>query len=190
LSETVNIRTYISDMIAVEQHILLPITKQLSEEKVQALPHVLSVLQKTERVLTKHIDVLKAHLEVLGGHPAASLKTAVADLLGAGASAVQDFRKTKVSKSLRDDQTALSLASVAYEMLYTTSLVSRSNETAKIAIDNLKDIVSIIMELTGVVSDVVSMELIELDPTLDGTVAEKAKDDIYGTWSSHPVASV
>jgi hypothetical protein len=113
--------------------------------------------------LTSHVATLEQLLEANGGHPASGLKKGVGEFLGAAASTVQDIRPTKISKSLRDDYTALSLAAVGYEMLYTTALTTRSEDTASLAQSNLKDITGLLVKLTGVITDVVCMELLEID---------------------------
>ncbi len=182
MSDKIDIRTYVSDMITVEHHILQPVKKQLEEDEVAGLPAAKTVLTKIKDLLELHISDLDEHLASLGGHPASGLKAGVGDTLGALAAAVQDFRKTKLSKGLRDDYAALSLAAVAYEMLYTTPLSLGSQETAELAIRHLKDITSSIMDLTRLVVDVVVAELFEINPTLDNTVGEKSKQAIIDAW--------
>jgi hypothetical protein len=186
MADTVSIQTYISDMIAVEHEVIHPIEKQLELDDVKLLPDVETLLENIHRVLHRHIDTLEQHLESVGGHPASGLKAAVGDVLGNLGTTVQNIRSTKVSKSLRDDYTALSLTAVAYEMLYTSSLATRSESTAKIALEHLNDITGFITKLTGLLADVVTKELLDIDPTLDSSYVVEAKQQIRKAWESKP----
>jgi len=182
MSEKVEITTYVSDMIAVEKEILSPVKTQLEDPDVQSFAEVHLLLSRLRTVLEEHVDHLEHHLETLGGHPASGLKSAVSHVFGAAASAVQSVRKTKVSKSLRDDHTALSLVCVAYEMLYTSSLVTRNETTGKIALQHLEDLTSIVMEISEIIPGAVVKELLELDPTLDGDVLSEVNGNISNAW--------
>jgi len=182
MSEKVEITTYVSDMIAVEKEILSPVETQLADADIQSYPEAHTLLTKLQAVLKEHIDHLEHHLETLGGHPASGLKSAVSHVFGAAASAVQSVRKTKASKSLRDDYTAVSLACVAYEMLYTSSLVTRNETTGKIALQHLEDLTSIIMEISDIIPGAVVKELLELDPSLDGDVLNNVNSNISNAW--------
>ncbi len=182
MADKVEITTYVSDMIAVEREIIAPVEKQLADADVQRYTEGHDLLTKLQTVLTEHITHLEHHLEALGGHPASALKNAVVGVFGAAASAVQSVRKTNVSKSLRDDHTALSLACVAYEMLYTSARVTHDEATAKIALHHLEDLTSITMELSEAIPGAVVMELLELDPSLDASILTDANENIANAW--------
>jgi len=189
MSDSIDIRTYISDLIALEHHILLPVEKQLDEEKVQYLASANAALVQIRSVLKSHITTMEQHLEAIGGHPASELKSGVGNVLGSLAASVQEFRRTKLSQGLRDDYTALSLAAVSYEMLYTTAVATNSQETEAISLRHLKDITPIIMDLTKVIADVVNAELCEIDPSVNKTASSIAINNILHAWSREsPVA--
>ena len=182
MADKVEISTYISDMIAVEREIIGPVEKQLTDADMKRYSEGHTLLTNLQTVLTEHITHLEHHLVALGGHPVSPLKNAVAGVFGAAASAVQSVRKTNVSKSLRDDHTALSLACVAYEMLYTSARVTHDETTAKIALHHLEDLTTITMEISEAIPGAVVMELLELDPSLDGTVLTDANENIANAW--------
>jgi hypothetical protein len=182
MSETIQMTTYVSDMIALEREVVAPISKHLSDADVQAYPVVKDVLTRLQNTLYQQILDLEQHLLNLGGHPAVSLKSAIADVMGAATSAVQSVRKAKVSKILRDDHTSLSLVCVAYEMLYTTARATHSDVTAQLALTHLQTLTPIIMEISDLIPAAVVKELVELDPLADVNVLPDAANIIIKVW--------
>jgi len=182
MTEIVHIKTYVSDMIAAEREVVAHVEKQLGFEEVKNTPEVKDVLVKLQDVLYDHILVLEHHLRALGGHPSVSLKSAVADVYGAAAAALQSMLKTRVSKVLRDDHTALSLVCVEYEMLYLCARVTGSDATAQIAIKHLRDLTPYPMDLGELIPGTVVRELLDLDPTLDASVLDDARGNISSAW--------
>lgn len=182
MSETIQMTTYVSDMIALEREVVAPISKHLADADVQASPEVKNVLTRLQKTLYQQILDLEQHLLNLGGHPSVSLKSAIADVMGAATSAVQSVRKAKVSKMLRDDHTSLSLVCVAYEMLYTTARATHSDVTAQIALTQLQTLTPIIMDISDLIPAAVVKELLELDPLADVNVLPDAANILTKVW--------
>jgi len=182
MSETIQMTTYVSDLIALEREVVAPVSKHLADADVQAYPEIKDVLTRLQNTLYQQVLDLEQHLLNLGGHPAVSLKSAIADVMGAAASAVQSVRKPKVSKMLRDDHTSLSLVCVAYEMLYTTARATHSDVTAQIALTQLQTLTTIIMDISDLIPAAVVKELLELDPLADINVLPDAANVITKAW--------
>jgi len=137
--------TYVSDMLALERHIARPVAHQQNASETANYATAGTLIDRIASISTSHIAALEARLSDLGGNANHPLKAAWAGLLGAGATAVSGARKTKVSKYLRDDHTALSLASISYTMLYTTAVGLGDSTTASLAKRHLADIAPLIM---------------------------------------------
>jgi ferritin-like metal-binding protein YciE len=138
-SEAIN--SYVTDMLALEQHINKAITGQI-EDLDEEYPEVVRILRTVESETERHIDALKALSErrVEGGQALADVvKRAGSAILGAGAAAVDFVRNEKLPKNLRDDYTATSLAAIGYVMLHTTALSLGDREVADLAHRHLKD---------------------------------------------------
>jgi len=173
--------TYVSDMLALERHIAQPVAQQ--QNAVTANYGTASALiDRIVSVGQSHIAELEARLKELGGNANHPLKTAWAGLLGAGAAAVGGVRKTKVSKYLRDDHTALSLASISYTMLYTAAVGLGDTATAALAKRHLRDIAPLIMEISDGIPTVVLQELRDDGESLRGEAAETVKEALDDIW--------
>jgi ferritin-like metal-binding protein YciE len=155
MSRTANeaINSYVTDMLALEEHIQKAITGQiedLNEEYPEVVGHLRVVLGEVDG----HIDSLKALTErrVEGGQALADvLKRAGSAVLGAGAAAVDFVRNEKLPKNLRDDYTATSLAAIGYVMLHTTALSLGDREVADLAHRHLRDHARSVMRLHNVI---------------------------------------
>jgi ferritin-like metal-binding protein YciE len=178
------INTYISDMLAVETHIATPLENQVNDSDVTAQPTAFKVVRETLDIVQQHIGRLEARLDAVGGHAGAPVKNAVTTAVGAAAAAINNVRKTGVSKSLRDDYTALSLSSAGYTMLHTTALGLGDTETAALAQQHLADVATQIMKIGSVLPVVVLAELSEEGATIDPTVSSQAESDANAAWKA------
>ncbi len=167
------ITTYLSDALALERHIAQPLQRQLDMDDSARFGAALAIISNIKAATEAHIAQLEAQLEAAGGHPASGLKTAVASVVGAGAAIVDSARKTKVSKNLRDDYTALSLGTVSYTMLAATALGLGDESTAALAQNHLKDYAQIIMTIARELPAVVLTEL-----QIDGTDVKISAADL------------
>ena len=132
------LQRYVSDMLAVERHILEPLERQASDERFQGPAKML--VADIEMTMRRHIDSLEAHLKMLGGDEGAGLKKAATALLGVAAGIIDKVRPDTVSTALRDDYTALNLAAISYSMLHTTGLALSSRPTADLAATHLRNL--------------------------------------------------
>ena len=177
-----SIQTYVSDMLALERHIAAPLQRQLEIAETQNYARAISLTGRLKNLTDAHVQALDARLESLGGHPSNPVKSAWSGLLGAGAAAVGSVRKTKVSKNLRDDYTALSLASAGYTMLHTTALGLNDAQTADLAREHLADVGTLIMRINSVLPSFVLAELQQEGANVMPAVAETAERDAESAW--------
>jgi ferritin-like metal-binding protein YciE len=158
-NERHSIQTYVSDMLALERHIAQPLQRQLDMGDTAKYGEAITVVSTLKGLTGSHITALEQCLEQLGGHEASPVKSAWSGLLGIGAAAVDSVRKTKVSKNLRDDYTALNLAAISYTMLYTTAIGLGDSMVADLAQRHLADYARLVMQIMQIIPDVVLREL-------------------------------
>ena len=121
-STTEAINSYLTDMLALEEHILVAITAQVKDfnDGPQVLVMALDAIQVTvEHHVTSLKEIIQERDAGAANSIAEAVKRAASVLAGAGAAAVDLVRNEKLPKDLRDDYTAFSLATVSYVMLLT-----------------------------------------------------------------------
>jgi hypothetical protein len=132
------INSYISDMLGLEDHIEKAIRSQL--EDLKDYPDVVTELRQIHRKAKHHIADLRGLSERReAGGVKESVKRAGSAVLGAAAGVVDLVRTEGLPKNLRDDYTALSLASIGYVMLHTTGLSLGDGEVAELAHQGFRD---------------------------------------------------
>ena len=176
------LNTYVSDMLALERHIAQPLEHQAKDEKVAASTHAARVVNDALSLTHAHVTALEERLEALGGHAGSPLKSGVSSALGGAAAVIGNVRKTEVSKDLRDDYSALCLASAGYTMLHTTALALGDAATASLAKKHLADSATIVMRISGTLPIVVLGELREEGVAIDSAVAAQAQRDVEDAW--------
>ena len=158
---TDTLQQYVSDMLALERHIHTAVRRQRDDEKVKKSSQAHDIISRVEAQLDEHIEHLEQHLESLGGEPSSPIKEAVSAVTGAFAGLYDYVRDEKVSKMLRDDYTALSLAAISYTMLHTTGLSLSDEETAAISLKHLKHWTPLVVDISETIPVIVANELNE-----------------------------
>ncbi|MFO7663935.1 MAG: hypothetical protein R6X18_15270 [Chloroflexota bacterium] len=181
------LQQYVSDMLAVEKHIHEAIRRQQDDDSVERFPEAAAVIRRAEATLDNHIAALESHLEDIGGDPASPVKEAVTAALGVAAGLYDKVRPEKVSRMLRDDYTALSLAAISYHMLNNTGLALQSKPTADLALRHLKDWTPIIVEISQAIHPVVVQELRDDDLFVDTAVTEQSIRETQEAWRAEHV---
>jgi len=183
------LQQYVSDMLAVERHILPAIESQSKEERFAQHPEVQRLVNKIEATVRSHINGLEQHLDTLGGDAASPIKSAATAILGLAATMIEKVRTDPVSKNLRDDYTVLNLAAVSYTMLHTTGQALLDTQTADLAANFLKDYTPLIAEINEVVPEVVVSELRDETELLDPDAARRAVKRTQEAWDGDHVHS-
>jgi hypothetical protein len=178
------INDYVTDMAAVETHILEAVERQLASDDTARYPDAVRVLGSLKTALQRHVQSLeKFNDRTEDGGIKEALKEAAFGALGVAAGFYDQIRQTdKVSRMIRDSYTATSLAAISYHMLYTTALSLKADDLAALAIRNLTDLTGIIGDLSEVVCTVVAAELTDEDKTIDPTVGQQAVRATQEAW--------
>ncbi len=183
-NERHSIQTYVSDMLALERHIAQPLQRQLAMDDTLKYGDAFGAVKTINALVEAHVTALEGCLEQLGGHEASALKSAWASLLGVGAAAIDSARKTKVSKSLRDDYTALNLAAISYTMLHATAVGLGDTTTADLAKHHLADYARCVMQIVQIIPDVVLHELADDGEAVQAGAAELIRRETNEVWKS------
>src|ERR1700730_10274809 len=179
-----SLTTYVSDMLALERHIEQPLKRQLTMEDTSKYPEAKTVIAQIASLTESHVRALEQCLKALGGHEASGVKSAWSTLLGFGAAAVDSVRKTKISKALRDDYTALSLATMGYTMLHATAVGLGDTMVADLAKRHLADYAPLVMQINQGMPQVVRHELRDAGETVQPGAAEMIRRETNDIWKA------
>lgn len=177
-----SINTYLSDMLALERHIVIPFAAQRDDEDFQTYAEAGALVARLSDLSERHVESLHALLERLGGHGASPVKSTVTAIEGFFAGAIDKMRKTKVSKALRDDYTALSLCAAGYTMLNATANAMLNPEVAELAQRHLRDYALIVMEIAEALPGIVVAELQDIGLTVETGTIEKSVVATQSAW--------
>ncbi len=180
-NEAVN--SYITDMLALEDHIEKALRGQL--EDLKDYPEVVSELTRIYSTVEHHITDLKELSERRSaGGPSNLVKRAGSAVLGLGAAAVDLVRKEGLPKNLRDDYTAFSLATIGYVMLHTTGLSLGEREVADLARQHFTDYAGVVTRLHNIVPAAVVRFLKEDGLPAQENILPEVSRAIEEVWQS------
>jgi len=177
------INSYITDMLALEDHIEKALRGQL--EDLKEYKGVVGELTQIHRTVEHHISDLKQLSERRSaGGATDAIKRAGSAVLGLGAAAVDLVRREGLPKNLRDDYTAFSLATIGYVMLQTTALSLGEREVGELARQHFTDYANAVTRLHNVVPAAVVEYLKEDGLPADGSVLPEISRVIEEVWHS------
>jgi ferritin-like metal-binding protein YciE len=183
-AERHSLQTYVSDLLALEKHIGQALEGQVRSDDVASQGQAAGVIGQIKAQNESHIAQLQRCLDRLGGHPASPVKSAWASLLGSAASAIGGSRKTKVTKWLRDDYTALSLANVSYTLLHATAVGLGDSTVSALARQGLTDYSRSVMLVNQVIPGVVLTELRDDGENVATGAAETIRQQTNEIWKN------
>ena len=186
MDRTAILNNYVTDMTAVEGHILKAVERQLASDDTAQYPDAVSALTSLKAALSRHVAALEAYNErTEDGGVKEAVKEAVTGALGIAAGFYDQLRPTdKVSRMVRDTYTATSLAAVSYHMLYTSALALKADDLAELAIGNLNDLTGLIGRLSEAVCTVVAAELANEDKAIDPAIGQRAVRATQEAWAA------
>jgi ferritin-like metal-binding protein YciE len=177
-----SLATYVSDMLAVEQHVVVPFRTQRDDADFRNAAAAATIAGRLVSLAETHIQMLQSALDSLGGHPAHPVKAAVTNVEGWFAGAIDKIRKTKVAKGLRDDYTALALCTASYSMLLTTANAFDNAAVAQLAKRHLQDYAQAIVDIADALPFVVVEDLNRTGMPADPAIAERSQTEIRTAW--------
>ncbi|HIG73946.1 MAG TPA: hypothetical protein EYQ24_05040 [Bacteroidetes bacterium] len=176
---------YATDMAALTGHIREAVEHQRDTVDFDAYPQLSPTLDRIIATMDRQQKALEGYNDnTEGGGLLETAKEAFLGILGEAAGLIDRLRQTdRVSRMVRDDYTALSLAAVSYHMLHTTALGLKDARLADLAVKHLGEITPVLVELSKVVSVVVVRELNEEDRIIDASVADEAIANTQKMWN-------
>ena len=174
---------YINDMHALQKHILEAVGHQAADSRVKNEAQTIELVSKLHTTLTEqvqHLERIKAKYDT--GTVGASVKEGVAQALGAVAGLYSKVRKDPVSRMLRDDYTALAMATISYTQLHTTGLAYKEQEVADMALHHLEALTPLVMRINEIMPNVVTAELTDEGSGISTEVAGEATENTQQAW--------
>lgn len=176
------IADYVGDMVALESHIEEALDRQLTETKDD--PEARAAVQGFHDMVKAHRDSLKALQEQVGTTAGNPIIAAGSTLLGKAAGVIDQIRTEGISKSLRDDYAAFSLAAISYSMLHTTALGLGNRRVAEVAERYLTDYAGAIERINEVMPGVVARELAKDGHDTDTSAVAATREMVAKAWHS------
>jgi ferritin-like metal-binding protein YciE len=147
---TQTIHSYVTDMLSLEKHISKALEAQI--EDLADYPTVVSELRTINATTESHARALEQLAEQFGGEGATGIiKKFGSTVAGLAAGAIDLVRNESLPKNLRDDYTALSLATIGYVMLHTTALSLGNRQVADLAQRHFVDYTEVVMTLHNII---------------------------------------
>jgi ferritin-like metal-binding protein YciE len=173
---------YVGDMVALESHIEEALDRQLTETKDDPDAH--AAVQRFHDLVKAHRDSLKSLQEEVGSTAGNPIIAAGSALLGKAAGVLNLVRTEGISKALRDDYAAFSLAAISYAMLHTTARGLGHPKVAEVAERFLTDYAGAIERINEVMPGVVARELAKDDHQVQNGAAEATRTMVSKAWAS------
>jgi hypothetical protein len=182
------INSYITDMVALEEHISKAVNAQI-ETFEKTHPEISAQLREIHATIDRHVRELKMLADTKSGNAVGdAIKQAGSVVAGWGAAAIDVVRNEKLPKDLRDLYTACSLASVGYLMLYTTGKALDSDDTALMAVRCFGDYANIQATLHQLIPIAVIEFLREDGLTPTAGVLDEVHRHVTESWREHAMA--
>jgi hypothetical protein len=189
------INSYITDMLALEDHIEKAVKGQLTDLK--EYPEVVVALRDIHTKVEHHISDLRMLSDRRNaGGVVESVKRAGSALAGVAAGVIDLLRTEGLPKNLRDDYTAFSLANIGYVMLHTTALALEDQEVADLAHQHFRDYTDAIMRLNNLIPAAVVRFLEQQGLPVRADIASEVNENVAQAWkqtsdspAAQPVAS-
>lgn len=147
---TDTIDSYVSDLLALEEHIAEALGAQIHELHDQ-VPALAGELNRFRSTVLDHIQALRKVRRVgephVSGRIAGAIRRAGALAAGIGAGTIDLLRLERGARALRDDYTAASLATMGYGMLYAAAVALNDDLVSFLAERHLRNYARITMGL-------------------------------------------
>ena len=173
---------YLTDMYALEEHIAQPIKSQVKDKDFGPHPEALALVHRILARTESAQEELENLAKTMGGDARAGFKSAVSAAAGVAAAVINEARTHAITKKLRDDYAALSLAAIGYELLHTTANALSSAPVAALAQKRLREVALLIMELSQEIIPVAVKELAGTNQVDSSTVSISQKN-IQAAWT-------
>ncbi len=174
------IAKYTGDMAALEAHIEEALDRQL--KLTEGNETAGKVIRNCHDMVKRHRDALTSLQGETGSTVGNPIKAAGAAVLGKAAGIIDQLRDETISKALRDDYAAFSLAAISYSMLHTTALGLGDARAAALAKQHLTDYAGAIERINEVMPGVVERELSDDGLQTNPEAPSATRDMVSKAW--------
>ena len=176
--------SYVTDMLALEQHIQTAIAGQIADlDDSSQFKSALVGMHLAFEARVSALEALTQSREQNVGGLSKVVKKAVSSVIGAGAAAIDFVRTEKLPKNLRDDYTAISLAYIGYVMLYTSALTFDDAEVAAMAKSHSMQHADSITTLQTIIPQATVAELVSQGAIADHGIFAKVREAVEQAWA-------
>jgi hypothetical protein len=175
---------YATDMLGVEKHFADILDWQVSDTRLKEYSDADALVRKIRETLRGHIDMLERYIGSLGvSETESTIKKAITKISGMTTGFYNLMRQEdSVMRNMRDNYTALNMTAISYTMLHTTALAHHDGELAEIALQHLKQITPLVVDVSRIIPQLVVKELHAQDKALDISVAHEAISNTQRAW--------
>jgi hypothetical protein len=175
------INSYITDMLALEDHIEKAVKGQLTDLK--EYPDVLAALRDIHAKVEHHTSDLRMLSDRRNaGGVVESVKRAGSAVAGVAAGVIDLIRTEGLPKNLRDDYTAFNLANIGYVMLHTTALAAEDQEVADLAHQHFRDYTDAVMRLNSLIPAAVVRFLEQQGLPVRADIVSEVNQNVTRAW--------
>jgi hypothetical protein len=177
-------KQHLSDMVALDEHILEAVTHQLGVDKVKEDADALALLTRTQAMYARHIEQMKTMVELQDAETRTSLKSILTSFLGDIAGLYNHMRTAGAARAIRDTYTALNLTSASLTALKTFGLIVGKEPISKLAYEQMRDLFPLIMEFNKRLPYVVARETAAaLKVPFNSAVPERVENATQRIWN-------
>ncbi len=177
-------KQHLSDMAALEKHILDAVEKQIEVDEVKKDIEALGLLSKTKEMLTRHVGQLEAMAEAQDAETRTSMKALFTRFLGNVAGVYNSIRSDEASRAIRDTYTALNLMSASLTAMKTFGLVVGKESISKLAYEQMRELLPLIMEFNTKLPYIVAREIAAKDGLpFDIAVPQRVEKATQRIWN-------
>jgi ferritin-like metal-binding protein YciE len=175
------LNSYITDMLALEDHIEKAVKSQLADLK--EYPDVVAALRQIHTRIEHHISDLRMLSDRRNaGGVVESVKRAGSAVAGVAAGLIDLVRTEGLPKNLRDDYTAFNLANIGYVMLHTTALAAEDQEVADLAHQHFRDYTDAVMRLNSLIPAAVVRFLEQQGLPVRADIVSEVNQNVTRAW--------
>ena len=175
------INSYITDMLALEDHIEKAVKSQLTDLK--EYPDVVAALRQIHTKIEHHISDLRMLSDRRNAAGVVeSVKRAGSAVAGVAAGLIDLVRTEGLPKNLRDDYTAFNLANIGYVMLHTTALAAEDQEVADLAHQHFRDYTDAVIRLSNLIPAAVVRFLEQQGLPVRADIVSEVNQNVTRAW--------
>lgn len=179
------ITKHIADISALNKHILEAVERQREDASVKAMPDANTLVIEAERVLRGHQATLDSLAEGYGGSGESMAKQAVTAFAGVVAGLYDKLRESEVTRNLRDNYTAMALASMGYTAMNAFGLAVGEARIAEVAEQHLKDITPLQVAISKAIPGCTVAELAKMadgEFAVNASVVSESVERTQSAW--------